>query len=236
MRLSLVIPCFNEAANLPQLAGRCERVLASDRVEEVILIDNGSIDDSPIILERLAVANSRLRSIRVPINQGYGHGVLQGLAAARGDILGWTHADMQTDPVDALAGLELFATDPAPERLYVKGRRRGRPASDRAFTLAMSAFETLLLGRVLTDINAQPNMFHRSFFETWMDPPKDFSLDLYAYHAAKQAGLRVRRFPVTFGERAFGVSHWNVDWRGKAKFIRRTLDFSFRLRRGRNSP
>lgn len=236
MRLSLVIPCFNEAANLPQLAERCERLLASDSVEEVILVDNGSTDDSPAVLERLVARNPRLRSVRVATNQGYGHGILQGLAAARGDILGWTHADMQTDPMDALAGLELFATDPAPHRLYAKGRRYGRPVSDRAFTLAMSVFETLLLGRVLIDINAQPNLFHRSFFLTWVEPPKDFSLDLYVYHAAKHAGLRVRRFPVRFGERAFGVSHWNVNWRAKAKFIRRTLGFSFQLRRRRSSP
>ena len=41
----------------------------------------------------------------------------------------------------------------------------------------------------------------------------------------------IARFPVRFGERAHGHSHWNVNWAAKVKFIRRTIDYSFRLRR-----
>ena len=41
----------------------------------------------------------------------------------------------------------------------------------------------------------------------------------------------VKRFAVLFAPRAHGVSSWNVDWAAKRRFIRRTMDFSFRLRR-----
>ncbi len=136
---------------------------------------------------------------------------------------------MQTDPQDALKGLELF--DQHGPNLFVKGRRYGRPLSDVAFTVGMSVFETLLLGKQMWDINAQPTMFSRAFFETWSNPPHDFALDLYAYYQARQAGLPVYRYPVRFGERAHGVSHWNVNWAGKRKFIRRTVDFSLQLRK-----
>jgi hypothetical protein len=64
-----------------------------------------------------------------------------------------------------------------------------------------------------------------------VDPPHDFSLDLYAYHLARKRGLRVCRFPVKFGDRAHGVSHWNIDWKAKQKFIRRTIAYSLRLAR-----
>ena len=99
--------------------------------------------------------------------------------------------------------------------------------------MGMSVFETLLLAAPMRDINAQPTMFRREFYESWEDPPHDFSLDLYAYHRARVQGLRVRRFPVEFRRRVHGVSHWNVDWRRKWIFIRRTAAFSFRLRRAR---
>jgi hypothetical protein len=95
----------------------------------------------------------------------------------------------------------------------------------------MSAFETILLQQPLWDINAQPTMFSRQFFESWNTPPHDFSLDLYAYYQARKQGLRIHRFPVMFGERAHGVSHWNVNWAAKRKFIRRTIDFSLQLRK-----
>lgn len=226
MKLSLVIPCYNEAANLPLLLERCRAVVHQPGCE-VILVDNGSTDGSPDVLRELLPAYPGCRSIRIEKNQGYGFGILSGLKAATGDILGWTHADMQTDPQDALRGLAYFEKH-GPD-IFVKGRRHGRPLGDVAFTVGMSLFETVLLGKPMWDINAQPTMFSRAFFESWREPPYDFSLDLFAYYQARRTGLAVHRFPVRFGERAHGVSHWNVNWAAKRKFIRRTVDFSLQL-------
>lgn len=228
MKFSLIIPCYNEAANLPLLLQRCKEVTCQPGVE-VVLVDNGSTDNSPQVLREQLSQYPGCRSVRVEENQGYGFGILSGLKAAKGDILGWTHADMQTDPLDALKGLELF--DSHGPNIFVKGRRYSRPLGDVAFTVGMSVFETMLLGKRMWDINAQPTLFSRAFFETWHEPPHDFSLDLYAYFQARQAGLEVHRFPVLFGERAHGVSHWNVNWSAKRKFIRRTVDFSLQLRK-----
>ena len=228
MRLSLVIPCYNEAANLPLLLERCGRVAATPGVE-ILMVDNGSTDATPQVLADLLPRYPGCRSVRVDKNQGYGFGILSGLAAAEGDILGWTHADMQTDPMDALTGLALFERDG--QDIFVKGWRYGRPFADVVFTTGMSIFETVLLGKSMWDINAQPTMFSRAFFQTWRNPPHDFSLDLYAYFQARRAGLPVRRFPVRFGARAHGVSHWNVNWAAKRKFIRRTVAFSLELKR-----
>jgi glycosyltransferase involved in cell wall biosynthesis len=228
MRFSLVIPCYNEADNLPLLLERCREV-AKPSEREVILVDNGSMDASPIVLKSLLSDYPGCRSIRVEKNQGYGFGILSGLKAAKGEILGWTHADMQTDPQDTLRGLAYF--EQYGMNCYVKGRRYGRPLADSFFTVGMSVFETALLRTLLWDINAQPNLFPRNFFESWKNPPHDFSLDLYAYYQAQRQGLAIRRFPVRFGQRAHGVSHWNVDWAAKVKFIKRTISFSLRLKK-----
>lgn len=230
MKLSLIIPCYNEAANLPLLLDRCASLRDADI--EVILVDNGSADNSPQVLQDLLPSYPHCRSVRVPVNQGYGFGILSGLEAATGDLLAWTHADMQTDPKDVLRGLEIFKQHvDSGNNIYVKGQRIKRPLADVIFTVGMSIFETLLLRTRLWDINAQPNMFSRKFFESWVNPPHDFSLDLYVYFTARNQGLPVYRFPVEFGERAHGVSHWNVNWAAKMKFIRRTIDFSFELKR-----
>jgi glycosyltransferase involved in cell wall biosynthesis len=228
MKFSLIIPCYNESANLPLLLERCKEVASRPGVE-VILVDNGSTDDSRAVLRRLLPAYPGCRSIRVDQNQGYGFGILAGLKAAEGAILGWTHADLQTDPQDALAALALFEQH-GPD-ILVKGRRYGRPLGDVAFTVGMSLFESVLLGTPLWDINAQPTMFSRAFFDRWNQAPSDFSLDLYAYYKARADRLPVHRIAVAFGERAHGVSHWNVNWAAKKKFIRRTVDFSLQLRK-----
>lgn len=228
MKFSLIIPCYNEAANLPLLLNRCFSVI-KDSLTEVILVDNGSTDDSPNVLNKLLPQYPGCRSIRVEVNQGYGFGILSGLRSAQGEILGWTHADLQTDPQDTLTGLSLF--NQYGPNIFVKGRRYGRPMGDVLFTIGMSAFETLLLHKPLWDINAQPTLFSRQFFNTWKNPPHDFSLDLYAYYQAKQANLLIKRFPVHFAERAHGVSHWNINWAAKRKFIQRTIDYSLQLRK-----
>ena len=228
MKFSLVIPCYNEAANLPLLLERCKEVAVRPDVE-VVLVDNGSTDSTTEVLENQLPKYPGCRSIRVEKNQGYGFGIVSGLKAAKGEILGWTNADMQTDPQDALFGLEIF--EKHGDEIFVKGRRYGRPFMDVVFTVGMSIFETVLLSRPMWDINAQPTIFSLNFFESWTDPPDDFSLDLYAYYQAQRCGLKVYRFPVRFGKRAHGVSHWNVNWAAKRKFIRRTVDFSLQLKK-----
>lgn len=228
IRLSLVIPCYNEAANLQLLLERCKEIVVRPDVE-IILVDNGSTDSTTQVLGNLLPRFPGCRSIRVEKNQGYGFGIVSGLKAAKGVVLGWTHADMQTDPQDALLGLELI--EKHGDNVFIKGQRYGRPLMDVVFTVGMSIFETLLLAKPMWDINAQPTMFSRKFFDAWRSPPDDFSLDLYAYYQAQAQALKVCRFPVKFGERAHGLSHWNVNWAAKWKFIRRTIEFSIQLKK-----
>jgi glycosyltransferase involved in cell wall biosynthesis len=228
--LSLVIPCYDEATTLPLLIQRLEAAYGGTNDVEIVLVDNGSSDDTPQIIAALA-GHRFIRSVRVEVNQGYGFGILAGLRAARGRFLGWTHGDMQADPGDALRALDIIRA-PDSANVYAKGRRFGRPLADVVFTIGMSLFETVLLRTRLWDINAQPNVFPRSFFEQIADhAPHDFSLDLYFYYAARRHGLEIVRFPVRFGERLAGVSHWNVNWGAKRKFIERTMSFSFELRK-----
>lgn len=224
------MPCYNEAANIPLLLERFGQVLKNEDVK-LILVDNGSTDDSPAVLSKHLTACSFAESIRVPANQGYGYGILQGLKHSRSQFIGWTHADMQTDPYDIIRAIEKIESNGCDPEIYVKGQRRGRPLSDSFFTGGMSVLETIYMGTKLWDINAQPNLFHRSFFESWSKPPEDFALDLYAYFMARRAGLKILRMDVIFPKRIHGHSSWNTGLRAKYKFIMRTLDFSVKLKK-----
>lgn len=229
MKYSLVIPCYNESKNLPALVERCEMLL-KDPEMEVVLVDNGSTDDTPAVMQQLTQSHAQIKCVRVPVNQGYGYGILMGLAQASGEHLGWTHADLQTDPRDFLEAKKREQAQNKP--CFVKGKRYGRPLADVFFTFGMSVFETLLFLKPFYDINAQPVLFPKDFYLAIKDQaPHDFSLDLYFYYKAHEHGLPILRFPVHFGKRLHGVSHWNINWQAKLKFIKRTLAFSFHLRR-----
>ena len=227
---SLVIHCYNEALTLPTLIDRLCTCYSNTQGYEIVLVNNGSSDNSAEVLARAAAEHPFVRIVDVPVNQGYGWGILQGLAAAKGAYLGWTHADMQTDPGDAIEAFAQLQLLNAP-LAFVKGRRYGRPLADVLFTVGMSCFDSALFGMPLWDINAQPTVFSRAFYHIWQDPPKDFALDLYVYAMARKAGARIARFPVLFAKRQHGTSHWNINWKAKVKFIKRTIDFSFALKR-----
>jgi glycosyltransferase involved in cell wall biosynthesis len=229
-KLSIVIPCYNEAKNIPLILDRLEKVLTSDSIE-ILLVDNGSNDESAEVMAKLVPDYPFARIVTVDVNEGYGNGVLRGLAEAVGETLAWTHADMQTDPYDVIKAWDLMKSQPDMTKVYIKGVRRGRGLFDEFFTFGMSLFETLLLKKKLWDINAQPNMFHRSFYESWDNPPLDFSLDLFAYYKAVTNGLEIKRFEVFFPERIHGESSWNTGLGAKWKFIKRTVEFSITLRK-----
>ena len=231
LKMSLIIPCYNESKNLPLILSRCKEINAKEKNTEIIIVDNGSTDETSAVLDEIASNLPFITRVKVEINQGYGHGILAGLNVAKGEILGWTHADMQADPGDVLKGLEFFQRSHKPELLFIKGKRYGRSIVDTIFTIGMAIFETLLLRKFLWDINAQPTMFHRKFFLNWKLPPNDFSLDLYAYYSAIKSRLEVKRFSVYFGKRVYGVSNWNISFASRYHFIKRTLQYSFDLQR-----
>ena len=227
--MSIVIPCYNEEENIPLLLKRFGEVIEGNDIE-VWLVDNGSTDNSPEVIKNLLPQYPFARTVRVEVNQGYGYGIVQGLKACGGDLTGWTHADMQTDPGDVVKAYKIAVKSDG--KVYVKGNRKGRPLFDQFFTSGMSLFETLYMGVKLYDVNAQPNIFGREFFESWQEPPKDFALDLYALYMAQKKGFTIKRFDVIFPERIHGESHWNNgSLKAKWKFIKRTLDFSVKLKK-----
>lgn len=230
MKLSIVVPCYNEEKNIPLVLERFKSVIKRDDVE-IIIVNNGSVDNSAIVLEKMLPDYPFVKVVTVQVNQGYGFGILSGLNAAQGQYIGWTHADMQTDPIDVIKALELIEQLNNPNDIYVKGLRKGRPLFDEFFTVGMSLFESILLGCKLWDINAQPNIFHRSLFESWKDAPYDFSLDLFALYTAQKSNFKIKRINVIFPERVHGYSSWNNGLASKWKFIKRTVDYSFKLRK-----
>ncbi len=225
--LSIVIPCYNEAENLPILIKKCRKLVETNLVE-IILVDNGSTDNTPEHLTELLNCSAPLHSIRVEINQGYGFGILSGLKIAQGSYLGWMHGDLQTDPLDILPALDLILSNKGRNDIFLKGQRFGRGCFNIAFTLGMTFFELITLRQWLWDINGQPNIFSRDFFYQLENPPIDFSLDLYVFHMAVLKDLQVIRFPVKFDKRIYGFGN-NDSLSAKLKFSFRVIKFSVSL-------
>lgn len=236
---SIIVPCYNEAANLPALISRFEVLRTQDSDWELVLVNNGSTDDTAAVLVQEVASPSRsfIRVVTVPApNVGYGHGIVTGLRAAKGQWLAWTHADGQTRPGDVLAAFELLTTSQDPQRTLVKGRRVNRPVKDELFTRGMQTVAHVVLGENLVDINGQPKAFPRALLDLATAPPIDLSLDLYFLWLTRVHKFEVRCFDVSFGAREHGESKWAASWKSKARNIARTVKFMAALRGGGEYP
>jgi dolichol-phosphate mannosyltransferase len=97
--LSLVIPCYNEQENVNVLLDRVNGALAAlGRPFEVILVDDGSTDDTPKLLAEGMKKFPWLRVLRMAKNGGQSAAFEAGFAAARGDLIATVDADLQNDP------------------------------------------------------------------------------------------------------------------------------------------
>ena len=99
MQISVVIPLFNESESLPELMAWIDRVMqANQYTYEVIMVDDGSDDNSWQIIEQLKGSYASLKAIRFQRNYGKSAALNEGFKAAQGDIVVTMDADLQDSP------------------------------------------------------------------------------------------------------------------------------------------
>ncbi len=236
LKLAIVIPCYNERENIPLIVKRINETFKLRKNIDVILVDNGSNDGSGQVFDEQLKCQSLIRCVKVEKNQGYGYGILAGIAAAEdASFLAWTHADMQTDPKDVLIAFDLLCTTDS-DKTIVKGKRSNRPFLDTAFTFIMQVIASIVLGTRVNDVNAQPKVFSRAFFDIHIKngAPYDFSLDLYLLYQARKANLDILSVPVVFANRRHGDAKGGGSWRTRIKLIVRTLKYIISLKQSHN--
>lgn len=226
--LSIIIPLYNEEGNIP-LVLEAFAAMREKHEFELICVDDGSKDRSKEIFDNFAPNHPFARMISYQPNRGYGAAIMEGVRAVQSEVIAWTHADLQTDPEDVIRAFELYQSGSG--KRVVKGKRTQRTFGQWLLTFGMSTIATLVLGKKLVDINAQPKLFGRDFLEFLKDAPTDFSLDTYWLYQASTHRYEVLELPVTFKKRFHGVSKSAPNFRGLLKTVWRTVKFLFRLRR-----
>jgi len=103
MDVSIVVPVFNEAGNVPTLYDEIQAVLKSDKGLgscELIFVNDGSTDGSAEVLDELAAKDTAFKVIHFRRNYGQSAALMAGIRHAQGDIIVLMDADLQNDPTD----------------------------------------------------------------------------------------------------------------------------------------
>jgi glycosyltransferase involved in cell wall biosynthesis len=99
MNLSIVIPLKDEAESLPELCTWIQKVMNTEGYSyEIILIDDGSTDDSWKVIQSLREQNSNIKGIKFQRNYGKSAALCEGFNAANGDVVITMDADLQDSP------------------------------------------------------------------------------------------------------------------------------------------
>lgn len=209
MKLSIIIPCYNEEENLSQLVDSLVE-MAKGRDVEFILVENGSKDGSYKLMMSLVRDKQFIKIVTVEVNQGLGYGICQGIKSSKGDFIGWIHADMQTPREDIDNFLNYLDNTNKRTKIMVKATRHNRSMMDYFFTNGMALFCSLLFRKVMYDIQAVPVIASKDLFEPMKVMPHGFAFDMFMYWQAKKNGFEVKRFPVRIFKREKGNSSWNT--------------------------
>jgi len=235
-KFELVIPAYNEAKNLPMIIERVR--LAANKFSmtseefNLVLVENGSLDNSKIILKELFSSNPEyinwIKVVTVEKNNGYGFGIMSGLKSTSANIVGWTHADMQCDPYNAFVAYKILEGHGFKNYL-IKGQRVGRNWKDKIVSHVFALCSLIILSIKDTELNAQPKVFNSELLAELKNPPNNFALDLYLIYHARKKNYKIMNFEVYFPPRIHGMSNWASNFFGRYKTIFGMILYMFKL-------
>jgi glycosyltransferase involved in cell wall biosynthesis len=162
LAISLVLPCYNEEANIERTVREVSAWLrAKGYTYELIVVNDGSRDQSAVILEKLRSEFSELRVVQHQVNQGYGLAIRSGIDAATQPVVGFMDSDGQFRIESLEALVPHLAT-----YTFVTGRRRRRADSfvRNSFGKILGLMNWLVLGVWVRDVNCGFKIFAR---ELW---------------------------------------------------------------------
>ena len=234
--LSLVLPCYNEEKNITLICNEFLDLPLQNYNAELILVNNGSEDNTKNVAEK-EIENNNSKNISIKLvnlikNVGYGGGIAEGLKIAKGDYIGWAHADLQTPMFDFL---KLYLLIKDKKKILGKGFR----TNNRGFDGIISAFHeklaSLILGYKMNEINAQPKIFNRELLHLFSNMPyKWTTLDTYVMYVCLKNKIEIETIDVVFNTRKYGQSKWKNNFINFFSHIIFNVLYLFKLRFTKN--
>ncbi len=205
--LSIFFPAYNDSGTIASLvitALRTARKLTPDH--EVIVVNDGSQDNTAEILDELAGTYPEVRIVHHAQNRGYGGALRTGFASATRELVFYTDGDAQYDPAEMEVLWNRFGDDVD----LVNGYKISRSDPLHRIVIGRIYHHTvkLLFGLTVRDVDCDFRMMRRSIFDTVHLEKNSGVICLEMMKKITDGGFRIAEVPVHHYHRAFGKSQF----------------------------
>lgn len=216
--ISIIIPLFNEAESLPELVEWIRSVMEKEQLDyEVIMVDDGSTDDSWAVISGLAANDSRIRGISFRRNYGKSAALYCGFKRAEGEIVATMDADLQDSPEELPEMRRMILEDGYDLVSGWKQNRQDNKLTKNLPSKLYNATARRVTGIKLHDMNCGLKAYRR---EVVKDIEVYGEMHRYIPYLAKNAGYsRIGEKPVHHQKRKYGKSKFGLE-----RFVNGFLD------------
>ena len=227
--VSFLIPAYNEAATILEVL---ERVVALDLDVEIIVVDDGSADDTAAIVEAFSAAHPGVVVLLRQPNRGKGSAVRLAATRVTKDIAVIQDADMEYDPADVVRLIEPIERGVAD---VVYGSRLSGGAPQRAYLFwhlvgnrFLSLLTGLLFNTTLSDMETGYKAFRSDALRSLRLTEDDFAIEPEITGEVCRRGMRIYEMPIAYYGRTYAEGK-KITWRDGFKAV--LVLFKVRLRR-----
>ena len=205
--VSVFFPCYNDSNTIRGLVERVAAVLPEITSDyEIIVVDDGSSDNSLQVLEKMAHEVPNVHIVRHVRNRGYGSALTTGFASATKDYVFYTDGDGQYDPSEIL----LLAAEMKPGIDVVNGYKRARqdPWYRNVAGGAYQQVARILFSLPIRDVDCDFRLVRREVMRDIELQSRDGAICVELVRKLRDSNARMVELPVSHYPRAFGTSQF----------------------------
>ncbi len=202
MKITVLMPVYNEIHTIEEIL---RRVQATGLASEILIVDDGSIDGTRDLLQKIETQNS-IRVVYHEQNQGKGAAVRTGIQAVSGDIILIQDADLEYDPRDypeLLRPLEEGLADVVYGSRFLGGPRRPTMFWHMVANKSLTLMTNILYDTILTDMETGYKVFRREVVEDMPLHARRFEFEPEFTAKILKRKVRIFEVPITFNPRDY---------------------------------
>ena len=208
MKISLVIPCYNEEKNVSKMFELCKNTLSKDFSYQYIFINDGSKDNTFLEIRQLVLENKNDEIIGINFSRNFGKesAILAGLEHANGDYTVIIDADLQQDPKYVNQMVQILNED---EDIDMVSAYQEKRKESKILIFFKNAFYNII--NKISDTKFEKNA---SDFRTFNSKVRDAILDIREYNRFSKGifawvGFNTKYIPYEVHERIAGKTSWS---------------------------